>query len=620
MKSIRHIMLAYSAALVLLLMTGVSLMVHLNIINIQKYCIKSVRTQRMTGYDDSIRFQVQNVVNLLNVFYERETAGELTEKEAQTQAKQLVKSLRYGDDNSSYFWIDSTDYTLVVHPVRPQDEGQNRYDLKDKNGVFIVQEIMKTANKSDKGGFSEFYFTKPDGRTLSPKHTYSKLFKPWGWVVSTGNYYDDINAQIDQVTTSLKNSFIRIYYSTMIVFLVLFGLVMLFAIVFSKRFSDPIVETEAILQKMDEGDLTQRLSHSRHETEIGRMRDMLNSFAETMNKMIAGARGNIFSLNKIAGSLDESSSIITAGIKQITENSVGLARHAKVQKKTVSDTVVTMTKMESMIEDLLKKIEAQNTVVSQSSAAVEEMIANIKSITENINKFEESFKTLSSDSDEGNKIISEVIEMVKTVSADSAALLDTNKIIEDVAIQTNLLAMNAAIEAAHAGNAGRGFAVVAGEIRHLSENTAKQSRAITETLNRVISNIQSVTEASSNAGNVFAGMVHKISEDGTIVAEIRSSMEEQSAGSQQIVSGLVEIRDTSHTIELSSRTMDGSVRDVGKEIAELTKLADGLESGTEEIEKSTQVIQKSIGALSGMASDNRTFADKLSAETSKFSV
>ena len=99
MKSIRHIMLAYSAALVLLLMTGVSLMVHLNIINIQKYCIKSVRTQRMTGYDDSIRFQVQNVVNLLNELYGQETAGELTEKEAQTQAKRLVKSLRYGDEN-----------------------------------------------------------------------------------------------------------------------------------------------------------------------------------------------------------------------------------------------------------------------------------------------------------------------------------------------------------------------------------------------------------------------------------------------------------------------------------------------------------------------------------------
>jgi methyl-accepting chemotaxis protein len=620
MKSIRHIMVAYSAALVIGLMSGIILVVHLNMGSIQKSCISSIRSQRITGYDESVRFQVQNVTALLGSLYARQTAGELTEAQAQAEAKRLVRSLRYGDDNKGYFWIDSTDYTLIVHPVLPQDEGQNRRDLKDQNGVLIVQEIMKVVDNSDKGGFSEFYFTKSDGKTVAPKRTFSMLFKPWGWVVSTGNYYDDINAEINKVSANLKNRFINVYYSTMAVFVVLFILAMIVCIIFSNRFAEPIVETERILQKMDEGDLTLRLPPLKHRTEIGSMRQMLNSFAETMNKMVAGTRGNIFSLNKIAGSLDESSSSISSEIKQITENSVGLARHAKVQKKTVSDTVATMSKMESMIDALLKKIDEQNATISQSSAAVEEMIANIRSITENVNKFDGSFKTLSADSAAGNKIISNVIQMAKVVSSESAVLLDTNKVIEDVATQTNLLAMNAAIEAAHAGNAGRGFAVVAGEIRKLSENTAKQSRSITETLNNVISNIQAVTEASNDAGNVFSGMVQKIYDDGTIVAEIRNAMEEQSAGSQQIVSALNEIKDTTQTIEVSSHTMNSSVQDVGKEIAELERLAEGLQSGTEEIEKATHAIHISIKSLSGMAADNRTFADKLSAETGKFTV
>ncbi|HAH61541.1 MAG TPA: methyl-accepting chemotaxis protein, partial [Treponema sp.] len=303
MKSIRQIMLAYSTALVIVLMAGIGLVVYLNIGSIQKFSVSSIRTERMTGYDESVRFQVQNVITLLDSLYERETAGELTEEQAQTQAKRLVKSLRYGDDSKGYFWIDSTGYTLVAHPILPQNEGRNRHELQDQNGVMIIQEIMKVVNESDKGGFSEFYFTKSDGKTVAPKRTFSMLFKPWGWVVSTGNYYDDIDAEIDQVSSVLKNRFAVVYYSTMIVFVVLFVLSLIASHIFAKRFSDPIVETERILRKMDEGDLTLRLPPAGNKDEIGRMRRMLNSFADTMNKMISETRGNIFSLNKVAGSL-----------------------------------------------------------------------------------------------------------------------------------------------------------------------------------------------------------------------------------------------------------------------------------------------------------------------------
>jgi methyl-accepting chemotaxis protein len=620
MKKIQHVMVLYSAVLVALVTFGIGSDVLLNLNLMEKHSVSAVRQARMTGYDDTVRSQVQSVVTLLQTEYQKVQAGELTETQAKKEAAVLVKGLRYGNDEAGYFWIDGTDYALIAHPVLPQNEGLNRYDLKDQNGTMIVQEIIKIAQQNPEGGFSEFYFTKSDGITVAPKRTYSMLFKPWGWIVSSGNYYDDINGQLTTLSAGLKIQFNNMLYSIIAVFIVLMVCILVTSVFFSRRFAIPIAETVDLLQKMDKGDLSLRLPPVKTKNEISRMRSMVNSFAGTMNEMVAAVRENITSLNKVAGELDTSSGTISEEIKLITEDSVGLARHAKVQHKTVSETVATMSKMNIVIDDLLKKIEKQNDDVAQSSAAVEEMIANINSITENINKFGTSFKKLSSDSEEGNKIISEVIELVKEVSSESVRLLDTNKIIEDVATQTNLLAMNAAIEAAHAGNAGRGFAVVSGEIRKLSENTTKQSRAITDTLNNITKHIEAVSAASNKAGLVFSGMVNQISTDDTIVTEIRTAMEEQSTGSRQIVSALSSIKETTLTIMTSSRTMNGSVRTIAEQIADLEKSADGLQSGTAEIERSTQTITESIAALSSMAVDNRSFAGTLSAETEKFTV
>ena len=263
----------------------------------------------------------------------------------------------------------------------------NRYDLQDKNGVKIIQEIMKVALAKEEGGFSEFYFTKADGQTVSPKRTYSMLFKPWNWVVSSGNYYDEINYELDDVADLLAKQFNRTYAIIGIIFIFLFISSFIGSYIFAKKFSQPISETAEYLQRMENGDLTLRLPAIKSKNEIGVMRNKVNSFVDTMNKMVSFSRNNISSINQVAGELDSQSSAISNEVKQITENSVGLSRHAKVQQQTVDDTVSTMNTMTTLITDLSNKIEEQNQAVSQSSAAVEEMVANINSITQNVDKF-----------------------------------------------------------------------------------------------------------------------------------------------------------------------------------------------------------------------------------------
>ena len=620
MKSIKTIVLAFCISLIAVASIGIISTLKIGIGKIQKFSTESVRSERMKGYDDSVKFQIQNAVSILKTFYEEEQNGTLSHEQAQKEAIKVIKNIRYGDDSSGYFWIDATDCTLIAHPILPQNEGQNRKDLTDKNGVTIIQKILSVVNAHEEGGFSEFYFTKSDGITVAPKRTYSMLFKPWNWIVSSGNYYDDINVELQQIENEVRTHFSKLLlyiFETMAVVLVAAIFVSLF---FSKKFSKPIEETARILEKMAAGNLTLRLSTQKGKNEISKMRRSINAFTESINKMVAVSKQNIVSLNQVAENLNENSSGISSEIKQISDNSLELADQAKMQLDTVSLTVGTMGKMSSITNQLSAQIHDQNDALSQSSAAVEEMISNIKSITENIDKFGNSFNKLSSDSEDGKNKIENVIKLIDSVSAESKKLLDTNKVIESVAQQTNLLAMNAAIEAAHAGEAGKGFAVVAEEIRKLSENTTEQSHYIKQTLSSVIENIDEVTNAASSAGLTFGEIVNQISSDDSLITEIRSSMEEQSIGSKQIVDALGNIKDTTHTIIENSKQMNSGIENVVAQVKELENAAQNLSSKTDEIKKSTQIINSNADKLIGMASENKKFAKELSVQTEKYIV
>ena len=164
-------------------------------------------TAKDEGYRTEIKSQVQSVLAVLQAEYDKAAAGEISEEDAKKEAAEIVRAMRYRDDESGYFWIDDADYNLVMHPILVDQEGTNRYELEDQNGVMIIQEIMKVCQSSEGGGYNEFYFTKADGVTVAPKVAYSGYFEPWGWAVSTGNYVHDMEAEMASVKETITNEF-----------------------------------------------------------------------------------------------------------------------------------------------------------------------------------------------------------------------------------------------------------------------------------------------------------------------------------------------------------------------------------------------------------------------------
>ena len=620
MKSIKSTMIIYSVVLVLVMYAASALINTLSMGVIRTFSTQRITEQRMVGYDDAVKFQVQNVIELLNTIYKEEQNGTLTREQAQAQAIKLIKGLRYGDKRDGYFWIDDTNYILIAHPILPDQEGKNRYNLEDKNGVMIIQEILKTTSKNKDGGFTEFWFTKADGVTVKPKRTFSMAFEPWNWVISSGNYYDDIDEELGKISGELQNKVSSAVGRSAFFSIIFLLLALGSAVIFSQLFTKPIQNTAKGLKQMESGDLTFRLKENKSKDEINSMRVMVNSFAGTMNNMVATSRKKTSALTELAGKIDDFTGNISDEILQISDNSGDLNHSAKIQQQAVEETAATMNQMTGIIAKLSEKLEEQNDAVNQSSTAIEELKANINSITINIDKFGESFKNLLTNSGNGNGLISEVNSMIQLVLQQSDELLNTNKVIESVASQTNLLAMNAAIEAAHAGEAGKGFSVVAEEIRKLSENTTTQSHAINETLSKVTANIQNVYNASKNAGEVFAGIADQISVDNNLITEIKLSMDEQNSGSQQIVEALYNIKEISSEILDNYATMHQSVDGVGSHVKQLSSLAEKLNQGSEEIESSTKAIRENVIELTSLAVENRSIADALSKETEKFIV
>ena len=433
------------------------------------------------------RHVVESVYGVLEHFHTLHQAGRLSESDARQSAREAIRGLRY--EKSEYFWINDLQPRMVMHPMKPELDGKDLHDMKDPNGKAIFVEFVEIANRNG-SGFVNYLWPKPGASEPMPKISYVKKFEPWGWVIGSGVYVDDIDAAF--LTTARKFGFIILILS------VALGLI-IFSIaktILQQLGGEPNTTSEAV-RVLASGDLTANL-----EVKSGDTSSLLYSL-------------------------------------KIMQESV---RNIITEIKTSTDTISTASKqIAAGNSDLSQRTEEQASSLEETASSMEELTSTVKQNTENAKQANQLAISASDVASKGGEVVSKVVVTMDSINESSRKIVDIISVIDGIAFQTNILALNAAVEAARAGEQGRGFAVVAGEVRNLAQRSAAAAKEIKTLIGDSVEKVEGGSKLVAQAGQTMEEIVTSIRRVTDIMSEITAASVEQSQGIEQVNTAITQM-------------------------------------------------------------------------------
>ncbi|MDR1514390.1 MAG: methyl-accepting chemotaxis protein [Synergistaceae bacterium] len=540
------------------------------------------------------------VASLFEFFDNQVKNGSLTLEEAQTMAREQIREIRYDTENKAlsggnYFWIDDSEGNNILHPITPQIEGKNRIAARDSTNMEHIRAIIEAGIRG--GDFTEFHYEKPGEKEGKPKIGYSIEYKPWRWVIGTGFWSEDWNAEIDKQmagtraqSEAFQNKLITI---AIIGFSLLLIVVLVLTFIYTKRFVQPIVSLSKISEEMASGNLSMSLA------EDGTRGDEIGVLQVSMKNMVYNLSLLLMQIDASAVKLLEASESLSANADQSVKVTEEVASSVKSITGDVNAQVSAVNSMTDAIRGISTGIENVTSISSAISLKSSETTALAETGSKSL---EDAIKQMGDISNTTRR----TAQAIKNLGEKSKKINEIVTLINDISEQTNMLALNAAIEAARAGDAGRGFAVVAEEVRKLAE----QSRQAAGKISSEISEIQRDTDETVKLMSVGVAESEKgeaaVAQNGEMFKKIITDITDLNDEIQHITSVMNELSESRRVIERS--------------VDELGDISSKTSTAAMSISTAAREQSADMHKIAGSSSNLLSIVETLQEQVSKFNI
>ena len=533
----------------------------------------------------------------------RLTGALIGQKQAEFLSEYL-KSVDNGEGSSNFIISDNpipiahTDQDVVKNAVDAVEMSKTDPDYED------LAEIIKIMISGERG-ISSYTFN-----NLEKIIAYTPI-GDLGW-----------NVAISIPKKNVMAPMLKLRGIIFILILIGIGFSVILAMIIGRALAEPIKVIAESIEGIASGeaDLTKRIIFKNRTDEIGILVNGFNQFIENLQQIIRVLKDSQTTLNTIGQEMASSSQESASAITEISANINGVRKLSQKQKSSTDVASTAVSDITVGIDELQILLENQENSSNHASVAIEEMISNIDMVTKSIVSMSGKFSVLIESAATGKTRQEAVEESIMEITSQSALLLNANTVIAGIASQTNLLAMNAAIEAAHAGTAGKGFSVVADEIRKLSETSRVQSQSIGAQLVKMEETILSVADASKESGAAYNSIIEEIEQTDRLVKEVESAMSEQKQGSRQVLEAISDMKDAGENVKEQSVKMVNGTELVSDSMKSLSEISSLIQNSMDEMGTGASQINESAQLVSHLADDTTTNISEMEKVIGKFIV